>query len=110
LVVAAVGGAAFALLFSGISSGLRLALIGMFGGLVLFFLSEWVHGQFTPLVAVHIQRGSLMSAHVVYGLFLANVPHGNAISEPLPDIHPRAPSNGSPPGEPSPSEPEVPNP
>lgn len=76
LTVAGAAGAVFALLFSGLASGARLALYGLFWGLALFFVSERIHDRVTPLVAVHIQRGSLMVAHLVYGLLLAGIPHG----------------------------------
>jgi hypothetical protein len=76
LTLAGVAGAIFALLFSGLTSGVRLALFGLFWGLALFFVSERIHDRVTPLVAVHLQRGSVMLAHMVYGLLLASIPHG----------------------------------
>lgn len=75
LTIAAVAGAFFALFFSGLTSGARLALVGMLWGSALFFVSEFVHGLVTPLVGVHIQRGPVLAAHAVYGLFLASIPH-----------------------------------
>ena len=92
LTIAGLAGALFALLFSGVTSGARLALFGVAWGVALFFLSEQIHHQVTPLVAVHIERGPMLSAHAIFGLLLASIPHrdkttGTAavVSLPAPD-------------------------
>lgn len=71
LVVAALAGMIFALLFAGINGAARRALIGILWGLLLFYASARIYSNFAPLVAAHLQRGAMMSVHIIYGAFLA---------------------------------------
>jgi hypothetical protein len=114
LAIAGVAGALFALLFSGVMSGARLALFGVAWGVALFFVSEQVHHQVTPLVAVHIERGPMLAAHALFGLLLASIPHRErtierpgVVSLPVPPVETPA-EQVSP--EPTEVEPETRNP
>lgn len=91
LLIAGIGGALFALVFGNVSGGAKLAFLGMFWAIVIFFISEQVYGAFAPVVKVHLPRGSAMTAHLVYGLFLTGVrrKHGAAtVMSPAPQIPP----------------------
>lgn len=71
LSIAGTAGAMFGLLFGNLAGAPRVALLGAFWGIVLFFVSERAFDAAAPLVTAHVPRGASMLSHVVYGMFLA---------------------------------------
>ena len=81
LCIAGAGGALFAVIAMNVSGKFRVAFLGLFWSIVIFFVSEQVYRAKAPIVSAYLPPVAALFAHLWYGAFLTGVrrKHGNAL-------------------------------